>query len=32
LVPRAMVTDDLVVEIEILGQRRDAKRLLEPLL
>ena len=32
LVPRAMVTDDLVVEIEILGQRRNAKRLLEPLL
>jgi dimethylglycine dehydrogenase len=32
LVPRAAVTDDLQAEIEILGQLRPAKRLLEPLL
>jgi len=32
LVPRTAVTDDLRVEIEILGQLRPAKRLLEPLL
>ena len=32
LVPRATVTDDLRVEIEILGQLRPARRLLEPLL
>ena len=32
LVPRASVTDDLTVEIEILGQRRKAKRILEQLL
>ena len=32
LVPRAAVTDDLRVEIEILGQLRPARRLLEPLL
>ena len=32
LVPRAEVTDDLQAEIEILGQLRPAKRLLEPLL
>ena len=32
LVPRAAVTDDLSVEIEILGQLRPARRLLEPLL
>ena len=32
LVPRAAVTDDLHVEIEILGQLRPARRLLEPLL
>ena len=32
LVPRAEVTDDLQAEIEILGQMRPAKRLLEPLL
>ena len=30
--PRAVVTDDLSVEIEILGQLRPARRLLEPLL
>ncbi|MDO7699129.1 MAG: hypothetical protein MUQ35_00125 [Planktomarina temperata] len=30
--PRAEVTDDLQAEIEILGQLRPAKRLLEPLL
>ena len=32
LVPRAAVTDHLQAEIEILGQLRPAKRLLEPLL
>ena len=32
LVPRAAVTDALQAEIEILGQLRPAKRLLEPLL
>ena len=32
LVPRAEATDDLQAEIEILGQLRPAKRLLEPLL
>ncbi|MGB2497998.1 MAG: FAD-dependent oxidoreductase, partial [Planktomarina sp.] len=32
LVPRAAVKDDLRVEIEILGQLRPARRLLEPLL
>ena len=32
LVPRTAVTDDLRVEIEILGQLRPAKRLLEQLL
>jgi len=32
LLPRAVVTDDLSVEIEILGQLRPARRLLEPLL
>ena len=32
LVPRTAVTDDLRAEIEILGQLRPAKRLLEPLL
>ena len=32
LVPRAAVTDDLHVEIEILGKLRPARRLLEPLL
>ena len=32
LVPRAAVTDDLRVKIEILGQLRPARRLLEPLL
>mgnify|MGYP001453371217 FL=1 len=32
LVPSAAVTDDLQAEIEILGQLRPAKRLLEPLL
>ena len=32
LLPRAAVTDDLSVEIEILGQLRPARRLLEPLL
>ena len=32
LVPRAAVTDDLQAEIEILGQLRPAKRLLESLL
>ena len=32
VVPRAAVTDDLQAEIEILGQLRPAKRLLEPLL
>ena len=32
LVPRAAVTDDLRVEIEILGQLLPARRLLEPLL
>ena len=32
LVPRTAVMDDLRVEIEILGQLRPAKRLLEPLL
>ena len=32
LVPRAAVTDNLRVEIEILGQLRPARRLLEPLL
>jgi dimethylglycine dehydrogenase len=32
LVPRVEVTDDLQAEIEILGQLRHAKRLLEPLL
>ncbi|MGB2440953.1 GcvT family protein [Planktomarina sp.] len=32
LVPRAAVTDDLQAEIEILGQLRPARRLLEPLL
>ena len=32
LVPRTSVTDDLTVEIEILGQRRKAKRILEQLL
>jgi len=32
LVPRAAVTDNLQAEIEILGQLRPAKRLLEPLL
>ena len=31
LVPRALVTDDLSVEIEILGKRRAAKRLITPL-
>ena len=32
LVPRAAVTDDLRVEIEILGQLHPARRILEPLL
>ena len=32
LVPRSCVSNNLVVEIEILGQRREAKILLEPLL
>jgi len=32
LVPRSEVIDDLEAEIEILGQLRPAKRLLEPLL
>ena len=32
LVPRSCVTDNLAAEIEILGQRRKAKILLEPLL
>ena len=32
LVPRAAVTDDLRVEIEILGQLQPARRILEPLL
>ncbi len=31
LVPRAMVTDDLEVEIEIMGQLRPARRLTTPL-
>jgi dimethylglycine dehydrogenase len=31
LIPRALVTDDLSVEIEILGKRRAAKRLITPL-
>jgi dimethylglycine dehydrogenase len=31
LVPRALVTGDLSVEIEILGERRPAKRLITPL-
>ena len=32
LVPRNCVTDNLAAKIEILGQRREAKVLLEPLL
>jgi dimethylglycine dehydrogenase len=32
LVPRSSVTDTLAVEIEILGQRCKARRLMEPLL
>ena len=32
LVPRSCVNDNLAVEIEILGHRRPAKLLLEPLL
>ena len=31
LVPRAALTDDLTVEIEILGQRRTARRITAPL-
>ena len=31
LVPRDIVTDDLTVEIEILGSRRKAKRIETPL-
>ncbi len=31
LVPRASVTDDLQVEIEIMGQRRKATRIITPL-
>jgi dimethylglycine dehydrogenase len=31
LVPRAVATDDMVVEIEIMGQRRPARRITTPL-